>query len=95
MLHLFSLTFVALFALLSSAALNHPTLVTLRVEGLTKTIFEGPIITEGRNVTTVSGGNHHCDGTNNNENPTKGPTCTSALDDASNLAHFTFDGYVS
>jgi len=81
--------------LLSSVSANTPTLVNLRVEGLEKTIFEGPIITLGHNVTTVSGGNHHCDGTNNHANPTAGPTCTSALDDASKLAHFTFDGTFS
>ena len=58
------------------------------------TIFEGIIITTGHNVTAASGGNHHCDGTNNGENPLPGPTCTSALDDASKLSHFAFDGYV-
>ena len=94
--NLFSLTLVAVLALLSSVlAVNQPTLVNLRIEGSTNTIFEGPIITRGHNVTTVSGGTHHCDGTNNNANPTPGPTCTSALDDASKIHHFTFDGYVS
>ena len=92
--HLFSLTVVSVLALVSSAAPNQPTLVNLRVEGSAKTIFEGTIVTTGHNVTTVSGGNHHCDGTNNNENPLPGPTCTSALDDASKLPSnlFTFDG---
>lgn len=68
--------------------------VNLRVEGSLRTIFEGPIRTNGHNVTTVSGGTHHCDGTNHNENTTPGPTCTTALDDASIKAHFTWDGYV-
>jgi hypothetical protein len=97
MLHqLFSLTLVAALALFSSvSALNLPTLVNLRIEGSTSTIFEGPIVTLGHNVTTTSGGNHHCDGTNNNQNPSPGPTCTSALDDAAKIDHFTFDGYVS
>ena len=31
--------------------------------------------------------------TNNNANPLPGPTCSSALDDASITNHFTFDGY--
>ena len=94
--HLFSLTLVAVLSLLSSvSALNIPTLVNLRIEGSTTTIFEGPVLTFGHNVTTASGGNHHCDGTNNNQNPAPGPTCTSALDDASKTAHFAFDGYVS
>ena len=113
--HLFSLTVVAVLALLSSAspnqpisdnlpieglvlstvlAQNEPTLVNLRIEGPDTTIFEGSILTRGHNVTTVSGGTHHCDGTNNNANPLPGPTCTSALDDASKKAHFPFDGYV-
>ena len=93
--HSFSLTLVAVLALLSSVlALNLPTLVNLRVEGSTTTIFEGTILTQGHNVTTASGGNHHCDGTNDNANPLPGPTCTSALDDAAKLHHFTFDGYV-
>ena len=48
-------------------------------------------------MTTPSGGNHYCDGTNDNlnANPLPGLTCTSAFDDASTAAHFTFDGYVS
>jgi len=94
--HLLPLTLVAMFAfLLSSVSANKKTLVNLRIEGSTSTIFEGPIMTRGHNVTTPSGGNHHCDGTNNNENPVPGPTCTSALDDASKLAKFPFDGTFS
>ena len=96
--HLYSLTLVAVLALLSSVLAvnnNNPTLVNIRIEGLTTTIFEGTVVTRGHNVTTVSGGNHHCDGTNNNANPHPGPTCTSALDDVAIVHHFTFDGYVS
>ena len=97
MLHhrLFSLTVVAVLALLSSAV-NLPTLVNLRVEGPGNTIFEGNILTTGHNVTTALGGNHHCDGTNNGANPLPGPTSTSALDDASKVPSnlLTFDGYV-
>ena len=92
--HLFSLTVVAVLALFSLAAPNSPTSVKLRVEGETTTIFEGTVITTGHNVTTALGGNHHCDGTNNGQNPLPGPTCTSALDDASKIFHFPFDGYV-
>ena len=92
-----SLTLVAVFALLSSvlAVPNLPTLVNLRIEGSTNTIFEGPVVTRGHDVTTPSGGTHKCDGTNNNANPFPGPTCTSALDDAAKLNDFTFDAYVS
>ena len=50
----------------------------------------------GHNVTKASGGNHHCDGTNNGANPLPGPTRASASDGASKLPSnlFTFDGYV-
>lgn len=89
------LTLLAVLTFISSVWANHPTLVNLRIEGSTTTIFEGPIITRGHNVTTHSGGNHHCDGTNNHANIHPGPTCTSALDDAHKLAHFPFDGTFS
>ena len=93
MLHHF--VFLTLVALLSSVlAQNQRTSVNLRIEGPEKTIFEGPIITRGHRVTTFSGGTHLCDGTNNFANPSPGPNCISALDDASKLAHFPFDGYV-
>jgi hypothetical protein len=76
----------------SIPAKNHPTPVFLRIEGADKTIFEGQIVTMGHNVTTVSGGTHHCDGTNHGENEFPGPTCTSALDDASKQDGFQWDG---
>jgi hypothetical protein len=95
--HVFSLTLVAMLALpLSSVlAVNNPIMVNLRIEGSATTIFEGTVVTRGHNVTTASGGNHHCDGTNNNANPLPGATCTSALDDANKKSHFTFDGTFS
>lgn len=85
LLTLFGLTFV-------SGLAPPGTVVNLRIEGAEKTIFEGPIVTYGHNVTTASGGTHPCDGTNNNANPTPGPTCTSALDNASKLEKFPWDG---
>jgi hypothetical protein len=94
---MFSTVAGTLFALIlffqSTIATNHPTLVNLRIEGADKTIFEGRIVTRGHNVTTAEGGNHHCDGTNNNQNPSPGPTCTSALDDAARRHGFSWDGY--
>ena len=90
-----SLTLLSVLFLLSSlTAANVPTLVNLRIEGATNTIFEGTVLTKGHNVTTPSGGLHQCDGTNNDANPSPGPTCTSALDDASKMNSFPFDGYV-
>jgi len=80
---------VALFALV--LAQNEPTRVGLRIEGSTTTVFEGHVLTNGHNITTLSGGNHHCDGTNGKANPFKGPTCTSALDNASIIHNFFYD----
>jgi hypothetical protein len=68
------------------------TLVWVRVEGATRTIFEAPVITTGHTVTTASGGTHHCDGTNNGANPAPVPTATSALDNAATAGGFTWDG---
>jgi hypothetical protein len=78
-----------------AALSNPPTLVNLRIEGADHTIYEGPILTRGHNVTSPSGGTHHCDGTNNNVNPTPGPTCTTALNDAAKLSSFDWDGFVA
>jgi hypothetical protein len=79
------------------AALAAPATVTLRVEGATSTIFEGPVTTDGHDVTTAAGGTHKCDGTNGNPpvNPTPGPSATAALDDAGKLGGFDFDGAYS
>jgi hypothetical protein len=68
------------------------TTVNLRIEGKDTTIFEDTVSTYGHDVTTKSGGTHHCDGTNNNKNPCAGPTCTTALDDGNKAAGFGFDG---
>lgn len=88
---------LAILCLLSPVVLTAPnpntgTIVNLRIEGLNRTIFEGPIFTRGHDVETVSGGKHHCDGTNNGENPEPGPTATSALDSAARAQGFTWDG---
>lgn len=84
-------------ALLASTAVAAPALaapvaVNLRVEGRTATTFEASVTTDGHDVTTASGGTHHCDGTNGGVNPTAGPSATAALDDASKLGGFTWDG---
>ncbi|CUA74630.1 hypothetical protein RSOLAG22IIIB_05638 [Rhizoctonia solani] len=68
------------------------TSVNVRIEGATSTIFEGTVITKGRDVKTPSGGSHHCDGTNNGQNPAPGPTCTSALADVADLSGIKWDG---
>ena len=66
--------------------------MNLRIEGETKTIYEAPIFSGPRNITTASGGTHLCDGTNDGANPTPSNTCTDALDAASKLAKFQYDG---
>jgi hypothetical protein len=74
------------------AALAVPVTVNLRVEGPSRTVFDGPVTTDGHDVTTAKGGTHKCDGTNGNAEPEPGPTATAALDDAAKLANFTIDG---
>jgi len=70
--------------------------VNLRIEGKTKTIFEGPVLTCGHGVITNTGGYHPCDGTNGGANPCTGPTCTTTLDDGNKIAKYGFDGpYIS
>jgi hypothetical protein len=71
-----------------------PTFVHVRIEGATRTIFEGPIFVEGRagrTITTETGGTHKCDGTNDGANAEPVPVPTAALADVATLAHFTFD----
>jgi hypothetical protein len=67
-------------------------LVWVKVQGANGTLFSGPVLTAPHNVTTASGGTHHCDGTNNGANPTPGPTATGALDSAAHLYGFSWDG---
>ena len=69
-----------------------PVTVNLRVEGLNRTVFDGPVTTDAHIVTTAAAGPHTCDGTNGAAEPAPGPTATGALDDAARLAGFTIDG---
>ncbi|MDT0378210.1 DUF4430 domain-containing protein [Streptomyces sp. DSM 42041] len=75
-----------------AAAANDPITVDLTVQGPNGALFDGPITTTGHDVTTASGGTHHCDGTNNDMNPEPGATPTAALDDAADQENFTWDG---
>jgi hypothetical protein len=88
---------VVLIAMLSlaSVAAASPTIVNVRVEGATHTIFEAPVVTDGHTVSTAAGGTHVCDGTNGGANPTPGPSATAALDDAAAADAFTWDGTFS
>ena len=75
----------------AGAAVAAPTAVTVRIEGISSTIYDGPVTTDGKVVTTASGGTHKCDGTNAGASSTPGPTPTTALDDASRVGGFTWD----
>jgi hypothetical protein len=78
----------ALAVLTSAAALAVPATasaatVTVRVEGPSKTIFEGPVTTATQTVDGHDGkGPQKCDGTNGGANPTPGPTPTGVMDTA-------------
>jgi hypothetical protein len=88
-----SLLLASLLALILPAAVSAaPTAVNVRVEGIDSTIFDGPVTTDGKAITTAAGGTHLCDGTNGGANPSAGPTLTSALDDAAAKGGFTWDG---
>jgi hypothetical protein len=57
--------------------------VTVRVEGPSSTIFEGPVTPAIQTVDGNDGkGPQKCDGTNGGANPTPGPTATSVMDTA-------------
>ena len=71
-------TLAVLTTMLASAP-AHAETVKLRVEGETKTIFEGKVRTDGEDVMGDETGPHTCDGTNGGANPTPGPTATGAL----------------
>jgi hypothetical protein len=83
---------LAVFAIAAPAAAGDPVSVNLRVEGQSQTLFDGPVTTDGHQITTQSGGGPHpCDGTNNGAHPSPGPTATAALDDGARLNNFTWD----
>jgi hypothetical protein len=83
---------VSMLALTLPAAVSAaPTAVDVRIEGKTSTIFNGPVTTDGKTVTTAAGGTHVCDGTNAGTSPVPAPNATSALDDAAIKGGFTWD----
>jgi hypothetical protein len=96
--HRFGTLGVLLAVLLASlaaatSASATPVTVNLRIEGSSGTLYEGPIATDGKMVTTQAGGTHECDGTQGSGNTnTPGGTPTTALDDAAHAAGFTWDG---
>jgi hypothetical protein len=85
------LTALAIAASAAPASAS-PVTVNLRIEGSNATVYEGPVTTDAKVVTTPSGGSHECDGTNNGTANTPGATPTTALDDASIAHGFSWDG---
>jgi hypothetical protein len=83
---------LAIAAVAAPSAAAAPVSVNLRVEGASSTIFDGPVTTDGHDITTASSmGSHPCDGTNNGALPTPGPTATAALDDGARLNGLSWD----
>ena len=83
----------AALALSPAAAEAAPVKVKVRVEGATRTLFEGAVTTEAHQVDGSDGtGGHTCDGTNDGANPMPGATATGALDDAGKLGNFSWQG---
>ncbi|KXJ85898.1 hypothetical protein Micbo1qcDRAFT_180441 [Microdochium bolleyi] len=67
-----------------------------RIEGGSEgNVFDGCIASGPANITTLSGGTHLCDGTNNNANPASGGTLTTQIDAAGRLEGFGYDGTYS
>lgn len=77
----------------TAGALAAPKELTVRVEGKEKTLFEGPILTEGRGIRASSDTqSRHCDGTNLGAFREPVPTPTAASADAMEMIGQTFDG---
>jgi len=83
---------LAIAAVSAPSAAAAPVTVHVRIEGVTSTIFDGPVTTDEHQTTTPADGNtpRVCNGTSVG-NPA-GPTATTALDDAAKLGGFTWDG---
>jgi hypothetical protein len=71
-----------------------PVTVDLRIEGKTRTLYEGPVTTDVRTVDMGDGtGSHVCDGTDNPATPVPGPTRGAAfIAAATGPDGFTFKG---
>lgn len=83
--------------LAAPAAQAAPAEVSVRIEGATETLFEGPVLSDGHNVkgitdTKAPAWGRRCDGLNNGANPTPGPTATAASVDAMSILGEGFDG---
>jgi hypothetical protein len=85
-------TTVALFFGAAAPAVAAPAVVDVRIEGATRTLFEGPVRTDGHAIRSASDTtDRRCDGTNNGANPESGPTATAASVDAMTISGRDFD----
>src|ERR1700722_3337033 len=85
----------ATMIVLATSAQAAPTLVNVRIEGKSETLFEGPIWSEGHDVEASSDTQERsCDGIDplDPQNKTPGATPTAAAADAMSLIEETFDG---
>jgi hypothetical protein len=83
----------ALVCAAPATAAAAPTKVNVRIEGKTKTLFEGPVSATIHDVDGGDGsGAHKCDGTNGGAGTVSGVSPTSAMDDATKLAGLTWAG---
>ena len=77
----------------TTAALAGPTELTVRIEGKERTLFEGPILTEGHQIQALSDTqSRSCDATNNHAHPEAMATPTAAAVDAMELTGQAWDG---
>jgi hypothetical protein len=86
-----------LITLAAPPAQAAPAEVSVRIEGKTETLFEGPVLTDGHNVkgitdTAAPPWGRRCNGLNNGAHPTPGPTPTAAAVDAMAILDEGFDG---
>src|ERR1700674_3128914 len=87
-----ALVVACLTLIVACVAQAAPTQVNVRIEGKSETLFEGPILTEGHDLQASSDTQARpCDGTNNHQHLTPGPTPTASAVDAMRVIEETFD----
>jgi hypothetical protein len=87
-----ALAIASLALMIAPAAGATPVQVDVRIEGKAETLFEGPIWTEGHDVKASSDSQARpCDGTNDHQHATPGPTPTASAVDAMRIVGETFD----
>ncbi|HEX5928497.1 MAG TPA: hypothetical protein VFY48_03810 [Solirubrobacterales bacterium] len=89
-----AISIVTIGAAPSAAA---PATVSVRIEGESETLFEGPVLSDGHNVraagdTKAPAAGRRCNGLNNGAHTSPGPTPTAAAVDAMGLLGEGFDG---